>query len=93
MGLFSNLNLLLKPGSPIHQFGIEFLSSVYFEIFEVKIKTIEPSEEGFVDLSLIVKNTVFWARLTKTSVTNLKLTPGRFVYALFKSTAIEILGH
>ena len=62
-------------------------------IFEVKIKTIEPSEEGFVDLSLIAKNTVFWARLTKTSVTNLKLTPGRVVYALFKSTAIEVLGH
>jgi molybdate transport system ATP-binding protein len=62
-------------------------------IFEVKIKTIEPSEEGFVDLSLIVKNTIFWARLTKTSVTTLKLTPGGVVYALFKSTAIEVLGH
>ena len=57
------------------------------------IQTIEPSGEGFVDLSLIAKNTVFWARLTKTSVTNLKLTPGRVVYALFKSTALEVLGH
>ena len=62
-------------------------------IIEVMIQTIEPSGEGFVDLSLIAKNTVFWARLTKTSVTNLKLTPGRVVYALFKSTAIEVLGH
>ena len=62
-------------------------------IFEVKIQAIEQSDRGFVDLSLITKNTVFWARLTKTSVENLNLIPGRVVFALFKSTAIEILGH
>ena len=62
-------------------------------IFEVKIQAIEQSDRGFVDLNLIAKNTVFWARLTKTSVENLNLIPGRVVFALFKSTAIEILGH
>ena len=62
-------------------------------IFEVKIQAIEQSDRGFVNLNLILKNTVFWARLTKTSVENLNLIPGRVVFALFKSTAIEILGH
>ena len=102
-GGFIKTTILGKPvGSPVRiriraqdvAVSIKYPKDISIaNIFEVKIQAIEQSDRGFVDLNLIAKNTVFWARLTKTSVENLNLIPGRVVFALFKSTAIEILGH
>ena len=61
-------------------------------IFETRIHSIEKNDLDFMDLQLKVKDTIIWSRLTRRSVSNLQLTPGQKVFALIKSTAIEVLG-
>ena len=60
-------------------------------IFETRIHSIEINDLNFMDLQLMVKDTIIWSRLTRRSVSNLQLTPGQMVFALIKSTAIEVL--